>query len=158
MPLVVIILAWLYQMNNISFLLPHSPDMIFIDEIVSYTNTSIECKATITDNERHLENNKFYTYKCIEIMAQSLGILSSLINKDKTANIGFLLGSRIFNIHKPYLNIGDRITIKSCVSSCDETGFGVYESYVYLNNELYVDARLSVLSPSNSQLEEMINA
>lgn len=144
-------------MNKISFLLPHSPDMVFIYEIISHTNTSIVCKATIIDDERHLENNKFYTYKCIEIMAQSLGVLSSLVNKDKAANIGFLLGSRVFNIYKPYLNVGDRVTVKSYVSSCDETGFGVYESYIYLDNELYADARLSVLSPSSSQLEEMMS-
>lgn len=144
-------------MNEVSFLLPHSEDMVLIDEVICYTNTSIDCRSIIKYDERFINDNKFYTYRTLEIMAQSLGILSSLLNNDKKASIGFLLGSRVFNIYKNYLNVGDEIIVKSQVSSCDEFGFGVYESNIYLKDELCASARLSLLSPNKSQLEEMMN-
>ncbi|QCD45715.1 putative 3-hydroxylacyl-[acp] dehydratase [Campylobacter mucosalis CCUG 21559] len=137
--------------------LPHSGDMVLIDEVLEFGEGFISVKSKIKPQNAFLENEKFYTYKCIEMMAQSLGAYKGLYNKDNFS-IGFLLGARDFEIYKNVLNIGDELTIKSNVSMQDESGFGVWYSEILLKDELIAKATLSVLSPSKEQFLELKNA
>lgn len=136
--------------------LPHSDKMILIDEILEFGNDFIYTKTTIRTNNAFLDSNIFYTYKGIEIMAQSLGAFKGLhANDDFT--IGFLLGAREFEIFIPHLQIGNEIITHSKISMQDESGFGVWDSKMFVNNKLVAKASLSVLSPSKEMFLEMKN-
>ena len=63
-----------------------------------------------------------------------------------------------FEIYKNSLNIGDEVVIKSAVSIQDENGFSVWQSEIWLKDELVAKATLSVLSPSKEQFLEFKNA
>ncbi|WP_096029376.1 thioester dehydrase [Campylobacter lanienae] len=137
--------------------LPHSGDMVLIDEVAKFGDGFIEVKGVIKPQNAFLDGGVFHTYKAIEMMAQSLGAYKGIWSQDKF-RVGFLLGARDFEIYKNSLNIGDEVVIKSVVSIQDESGFGVWQSEIWLKDELVAKATLSVLSPSKEQFLELKNA
>lgn len=137
-------------------LLPHSGEMVLIDEVVSHGADEICVKSVIKSDNAFLENGKFPTYKALEMMAQSLGAYKGLYAKSNF-KLGFLIASRKFEIFKPNLEPGDEILIKSKMSLQDENGFGVWDSEIYLKDFLVARASLSVLSPSLESFLEMRN-
>lgn len=143
-------------MTNIENLLPHSGAIVLIDEILDVDEKSIRVKTTIKKSP-FLQNDRFYSYQLIEVMAQSLGLYRAHNDKKNTTKIAFLIGCRKFEIYKPYLNLGDEIEINSELSFQDENGFGVYDSAILLNGNIIAKASLSVLNPSYEMFEELKN-
>ena len=87
----------------------------------------------------------------ITALAEAMGVP---FQKDKVD----VIGVRDFEIYKNSLNIGDEVVIKSAVSIQDENGFSVWQSEIWLKDELVAKATLSVLSPSKEQFLEFKNA
>lgn len=141
-------------------LLPHSDKMLLIDEVVEFKEDFIHTKTRITGDNAFLKEGLFATYQGVEIMAQSLGCLKSLLCKDKEAKLGFLLGVRNFEILAPFIELGALLHAKSKLSLQDESGFGVYECELFCERngalELVAKANLSVLSPSEEVLQEIM--
>ncbi|MCD8213233.1 MAG: thioester dehydrase [Campylobacter sp.] len=136
--------------------LPHSGKMVLIDEILSHDENSISVKSLIKSDNAFLDDGVFYTYKAVEIMAQSLGAFKGLYAKDDHT-VGFLIGVREFEIFVPYLTVGTTLIINSCVSMQDESGFGVWDSEILVNEKVAARAGLSVLSPGKEMFLEMKN-
>ena len=141
-------------MNNLS--LPHTGEMVLIDEIIDHGAYFVEVRAKISPQNAFLEDERFPTYKSIEMMAQSLGAYKGIYGSDGF-NMGFLVGVRDFEIFITSLNIGDELRIRSEVSMQDAHGFGVWSSELFVNDELAARANLSVLSPSTEMFSEIKN-
>ncbi len=135
--------------------LPHSGEMILVDSVISVDKQSIKTKSVITPSP-FIQNGKFATFNLLEIMAQSLGLYKSYIY-DSGSSVGFVVGSRKFEIFKPFLNIDDEVICEAVLSTQDESGFGVYECSCEVSGEVVAKARLSVFSPSIEKLEELKN-
>lgn len=136
--------------------LPHSNEMVLVDEILFCSDDEIKTKTLIKTDNAFLEDGKFYSYKTIEIMAQSLGAFKGL-KSSGDFKLGFLIGSRKFEILKPFVQIGSELITISKMSMQDQSGFGIWDSEIYLNDELIARASLSVLSPSKEQFLELKN-
>ncbi|RDU56715.1 thioester dehydrase [Helicobacter sp. MIT 99-5507] len=138
-------------------LMPHSGDMVLIDSIVERRNDFISTKTIINKDNPFLENNLFPAFNTLEIMAQSLVVFRGLSDKSSSFRLGFLLGARKFEIYKPYLKIKDELITKTIISE-DFNGMGVYESSVFVNDELVASANISLFNPSKEQLDEILKA
>lgn len=141
---------------NLENLLPHSGIMILLDDILCVNESSIRAKTTIKESP-FLQNGKFYSYMLLEIMAQTLGLYRAKNDEKSATKIAFLIGCRKFEICKPYLNLGDEIEIVSELSFQDDSGFGVYDSTVFLNEQIIAKANLSVLNPNSEMFRELKN-
>lgn len=137
-------------------LLPHSKNMVLVDEILSCDGAKISTKSKIKESP-FLKNGKFPSYQLIEIMAQTLGIYRSQNSKNGAQNLAFLVGSRKFEIFKNELEINDEIITKAALSIQDENGFGVWDCECFLNEKLIARAILSVLNPSAEKINELKN-
>lgn len=137
--------------------LPHSGDMVLINKILSYGDDYVEVSADISADNAFLEADKFYTYKAVEMMAQSLGAFLGLHKKDGFT-MGFLLGVREFEIFKDHLKVGDSVRIRSKISLQDDSGFSVCNCELFLKDELIASAILSVLSPDEKKFLEIKDA
>lgn len=136
--------------------IPHTGEMVLVDEIISLKDGKITTKTIIKKDNSFLEDGKFYTYKVIEIMAQSLGVYQGEIKKGEF-NMGFLVGCRNFEIFEKNIKPLDEVVVCSQVSIQDENGFGVWHSEAFLNKKIIAKATLSVLSPSYEAFEELKN-
>lgn len=138
-------------------LIPHSGAMVLVDDIIEKKDDFISVKTLIKDGNPFLKDDKFPTFNTLEIMAQSLVVYRGYNDQSSSNRLGFLLGARKFEIIKPNLNIGDELITKTQISE-DFDGMGVYESAVYVENELVASARISVFNPSKEQLDEILKA
>ena len=145
-------------MKSIENLIPHSGVMVLVDEIIEVTDEVICVKSTITENNAFLEDGVFPTFKTLEMMAQSLAVFRSYMDSQKGNKLGFLLGARKFEILKPYVQIGDSLLIKTKISMQDSSGLGVYDSQVYLGEEMIAQATISVLNPNDTLLEKILES
>ncbi|PPB55767.1 thioester dehydrase [Campylobacter hyointestinalis subsp. hyointestinalis] len=140
----------------IESLLPHSKDMVLVDEVLFVDKCSVQTKSVIKDSP-FIKDGKFMSYSLIEIMAQTLGLYKSHIYKKSGANIAFLIGSRKFEVFLNHLKIGDEIHTKAVLSLQDESGFGVYDCEVFLGFTLIARAKISVFNPSKEKFLELKN-
>lgn len=171
--------------KSVESYLPHSGEMVLVDEIIEVgadfiiTKTIIknhaifcesiesmgesgESKSVADSSESQGESGEsqslaFPTYKAIELMAQSLGIFRALNEKGSGSKLGFLLGARRFEILRPFILREART--KVVVSMQDSSGMGVYDCEIFEGESLVARASISALNPSNeflSQIKEQI--
>ena len=161
--------------KSVESYLPHSGEMVLVDEIIEVgadfiiTKTIIKNHAIFCESiesvgesqdsaEAHdSQNLAFPTYKAIELMAQSLGIFRALNEKGSGSKLGFLLGARRFEILRPFILREART--KVVVSMQDSSGMGVYDCEIFEGENLVARASISALNPSNeflSQIKEQI--
>lgn len=139
--------------------LPHGTPIVLIDEILEFKQDYIKTKSIIKSDNNFLDNDKFATHKSIEMMAQALGIYDSKMRelKGTKSGFGFLLGSRKFEIFRPFLDVADEVVIEARCSLQDEEGFGIYDCELYANGELAARARLNVVSPDDEFVQRIIS-
>ncbi|MDU8924508.1 dehydratase [Pasteurellaceae bacterium LIM206] len=147
--------------KNIAPLVPHSGDMVLIDEILSYDDEGLVAIARLTQDHVFAENGSVPNYIAIEIMAQAVAAWSGChcVDRGKPITLGFLLGSRQYELFCDVLPINSvlKITIKSSLQ--DSSGFGVFQAemhwlsgekpLLYPANGLLAKAGLSVFSPKD---------
>ena len=155
--------------KSVESYLPHSGEMVLVDEIIEVgadfiitktiiKNHAIFCES-VGESAESTESQSlaFPTYKAIELMAQSLGIFRALNEKGSGSKLGFLLGARRFEILRPFILREART--KVVVSMQDSSGMGVYDCEIFEGENLIARASISALNPSNeflSQIKEQI--
>lgn len=155
--------------------LPHSGEMVLIDEVLEVTSDFVVTKMLVKNHRIFCENTldsapckaessidstqrlAFPTHKSIELMAQSLGIFrhihESTSREKKQNKLGFLLGARRFAIKSPFIN--NEAIIKAKLQMQDSSGVSIWECEVYEDNALVAKATLSVLNPSDEFIAQM---
>lgn len=139
--------------------LPHASKIVMIDEVLEFEIGKIRTRTFIGKDNIFLRDGKLEAYKTIEMIAQSLGIYDSKLRelKGMKSGLGFLLGSRKFEMFLPYLSVGDTVEISAACSIQDESGFGVYDCELYINGELGVRASLNVISPDDEFIKKVLD-
>ncbi len=140
-------------------LLPHSKEMILINSLEFFSPKLIKVKAKIKSNSPFVKDEKFATFQTIEIMAQTLGVYDTKMCElaNIKPSLGFLLGSRKFEIFKDFLEVGDEILAVCKPSFQSDDGFGVYECECFLGENLVSKGNLNIFKPSKKALMEIIN-
>lgn len=139
--------------------LPHGTSIVLIDEILEFKQDYIKTKSIIKSDNKFLQDGKFEMYKSIEMMAQALGIYDSKMRELKglKSGLGFLLGSRKFEMFQPFLSVGDEVVIEARCSLQDEEGFGIYDCELYADGKMAAKARLNVISPNDEFVQRIVN-
>lgn len=138
--------------------LPHSGEMILLDEILKFSENSIETSLKIrADNAFLNEDNEFELFNGIELMAQSVGVLRGLNDEKESQKLGFLISARGFQIHKNSVKIGTNLRTICKMSMQDESGFAIYECEIYEAKKCVASATISLLNPDKKTLKRMIN-
>lgn len=102
----------------LSKILPHKNEMILIDEVIDYSLSEKYLIASVAIKENSLFYNKdikgIDSIVGIEYMAQTIGCYAYYKNGQKEPEIGFLLGTRLYNnsIEKFELNQTYNIIVK----------------------------------------------
>ena len=143
--------------------MPHRDKMMLIDTILSYDEDSLVATAELI-NEQHIfvENGCFPAWAAMELLAQSVAAWSGCIAADKGApvRLGFLLGSRKFQLYFDELPVPFKVLIKIQVSLQDSNGFGIFDTQLWLSNEdnaenqLLAEGALNVYSPKEGIVDD----
>lgn len=136
-------------------ILPHDAPMILIDDLVDINlkNKSIIAKVTIK-NDMIFFNKKLQGVSSlcgIEFMAQTIGCYAYYKNKKQEPQIGFLLGTRLYNNGIDIFKLGETYIIKAYEFFGDD-GIISFECSIYNSqNEECASATLNVYQNANAK-------
>ncbi|AIL33271.1 ApeP family dehydratase [Basilea psittacipulmonis] len=146
--------------RNVASLLPHSVDMVLIDEVIEYSKDHLIARSTVRPDHVFVREGQLPSFFCIEMMAQSVGAWAGCQAKIKNEPIqlGFLLGSRQYQIFFDTIPMNSLLEFDVKLSTQDANGFGIFDGCAYLiepdqTKTLIATARLSVYSPKTSQIK-----
>lgn len=150
-------------MNNKKYLatiLPHKEPMILIDDIVDYSIEEKWLKAVVTIREDSLffDNslNGADSIAGIEYMAQTIGCYAYFRQKLSDPEIGFLLGTRLYNNAIKTFELGKTYYI--LVKEVFVAELYSFECFIYNeNNEEVASATVNVYHGVNENLKGNFN-
>lgn len=123
---------------NLIKVLPHKPPMILIDDIcnINLEEKYIETKVTI-HNKMIFFNKELKgvsSFVGIELMAQTIGCYAYYKNNEQEPEIGFLLGTRLYNNSIEIFELNKTYTIKA-YEIFDADGIVSFECFIYNDND-----------------------
>ncbi len=134
-------------------LLPHKKPMILIDDVLDYSMEEGWLRSCVRINKDSIFfDNKLSGMSSIvgiEFMAQTIGCYAFLKNKKEKPEIGFLLGTRLYNNKYSFFKENDyyEILVKEYFSSEDIVSF---ECFIYNEvKEEVASATINVYQPDN---------
>ncbi len=138
---------------DMSSLISHSGDMIFIDEVKEFSDTFIRVGSKIKPTNPLLQDGKLPHFVYLEIMAQCISALAGIKAKQNSEKLALnlLLGCRNFDILKPSVDVGSELKIQAKSSLESEEGFGIYECFLYENDTMIAKGNLNVYSPAQKE-------
>ena len=150
-------------MDNKKYLatiLPHKEPMILIDDVIGYSVEEKWLKSCVTITENSLFYNKelkgIDSVVGIEYMAQTIGCYAFFRKKLKKAQIGFLLGTRLYNNAIEVFELGKTYTI--LVKEVFVSDIYSFECFIYNDKEEEVaSATINVYQDEEEKIKEILN-
>jgi predicted hotdog family 3-hydroxylacyl-ACP dehydratase len=148
-----------YTKVPIESLVPHSPPMVLIDEILHYDIEGLVALVKIyTDSLFYDESiGGVPAWASIEYMAQAISAWAGINAQKKKEGIklGFLLGTRKLKMPVKVLSVGQRFEIEIKQLLKDESGLAVFDCRIMQGAKIFVEARVNVFEVND--IEEIIN-
>lgn len=147
------------ELPNVQALLPHDQPMVLIDNLVAIDETTIHCQVIISEQTMFFDQSQqsVGAWVGIEYMAQTVAAWSGyqdyIVNNP--ASIGFLLGTRRYQVETDAFQIGDTLDIFA-EQLMQSDGMGAFSCTIKCNNKVLAQAQLNAFSPNETQLQEMI--
>ncbi len=150
-------------MNNKDYLatiLPHKESMILLDDIVGYNIEEKWLKTVVTISEDSIFYDKALkgidTVIGIEYMAQTIGCYAYFRKKLKDPEIGFLLGTRLYNNATKVFELGKTYYI--LVKEVFVAEISAFECFIYNeDNEEIASATINVYQDIDEKIKEMLH-
>ena len=150
-------------MNNKKYLetiLPHKDTMLLLDDIVDYNINEHWLKSCVTIKDSNLFYDKdlkgIDSVIGIEYMAQTIGCYAYLKQQLKKPEIGFLLGTRVYNNLTKVFELGKTYCI--LVKEVFVTEVFAFECFIYNeNNEEIASATVNVYQDIDEKIKEILN-
>lgn len=94
-----------------SQLLPHTPPMILVDEVVERDGPHVACRLVLRPDSPFVEDGKVPALLALEYMAQAVGVFVGLrdLDRGQPIRIGFLLGTRELSLAIDHFEVGDEL-------------------------------------------------
>ena len=148
------------NVKNLEKILPHKSPMLLLDEVVDYNIEERWLKSAITVKENSLFYDKglkgIDTAVGIEYMAQTIGCYAYFRRKLKEPEIGFLLGTRLYNNATKVFELGKTYYI--LVKEVFLAEIFVFECVIFnKENEEIASATINVYQDVDEKIKEMIN-
>lgn len=140
-----------YNLNDV---LPHEAPMILISRLISHGLNGCVCEVDINQDSAFFDTDKngVPSYIGTEYMAQTIAAYAgaTALDAGDSVKIGFLLGSRKYEIKIPIFNCGDTVKISVEKLIDDESGLSVFDcSITNVQGELFAAAKINVFQPED---------
>ncbi|WP_353147716.1 hotdog family protein [Pollutimonas bauzanensis] len=133
-------------------LIPHSGNVILIDEIVSFDKDTLVARAQIKQSGLFNQaDGSLPAWLGLEIMAQAVAAWAgcTAFSAGQPVKLGFLLGTRRYDCQVPAFVAGSDLTISVACSLQDDAGIGTFDCQLHQSGHVVASARLNAYSPPN---------
>jgi len=137
-----------YTKVAIETLLPHSPPMVLLDRVLSYSENCLIAEVCISESSMFYDSDigGVPAWAGIEYMAQSIAALAGIKAKraEKPIKIGFLLGTRKLILEQKIFRSGGVYCVMVEQLFRDESGLASFECKIQQGESLCVWAKVNV--------------
>jgi predicted hotdog family 3-hydroxylacyl-ACP dehydratase len=133
----------------IAELLPHSGQMILLDEVLRFGDEDVETRLCVRPGGLFSRaDGSLPAWVGVELMAQTVAAYAGCQARQagEPVKIGFLLGTRSFTCNVEHFPAGSELHIRALCSLRDDNGMGVFECHISGPN-IRAEARLNVFCP-----------
>jgi predicted hotdog family 3-hydroxylacyl-ACP dehydratase len=137
------------MMWPVAELVPHTADMMLLDELVECGDEDVRTRATVrAGGLLNQPDGSMPAWCAIELMAQSVAAYAGFHARrsGQSVRLGFLLGTRKYQCNVEHFPAGAVLDIHAHCSLQDENGMGVFEC-VLTGPGIRAEARLNVYCP-----------
>ena len=140
------------QLRPIQSYMPHAGTMCWIDELIAYDDLSIRALAVVSADHPFCDAGAVAPWHGIEFMAQTIAAWAGLhaSAQGKPPPLGFLLGTRRFEIEFEQFAVGDRLEIFARQEFSAENGLSAFHCEIHRAGICIAKAMLSVFEPANA--------
>lgn len=122
--------------KHAEYYLPHRAPMLLLDELVEVKDNGCVAKVTIHAEMPFMEEQGLPSWVGIEIMAQTIALFGGVKErlKDQTPKLGFLLGSKSFEMGQDYFAIGEELLIEIDLQFLNRHQIGIFNCQIETSN------------------------
>lgn len=132
-------------------LLPHSGDIVLLDEIVSCDADTLAANATVRPSLFSLADGSLPPWIGLEILAQAVAAWSGwqALVAGQPVRMGFLLGTRHYECRVDAFAPDAALTVQVARTLQDDSGMGIFEGRILEGAREIAQARLNVYQPED---------
>jgi len=131
--------------------LPHRASARMIDRLVEVDQHRVVVEADVTTHTRLVREGALPTWAAIEMMAQAVAVWAGARSQrqGRPPRLGFLLGSRRYEILEAEIAVGSTLRIEACCDFVADNGLGMFSCSARRGEALVARAQISVFEPEN---------
>lgn len=132
-------------------LLPHSGNIVLLDEIVSCDDDTLEASVTVRSSLFSQADGSLPPWIGLEILAQAVAAWSGCqaLAAGKPVRMGFLLGTRQYECRVDAFPPGAALAVRVARTLQDDSGMGIFEGSILEGAREIAQARLNVYQPED---------
>ncbi len=130
---------------------PLSRSMCLLDTIKDIQGDTFYTSVTLDQDSNFVEDDGVPGWLGIEYMAQTIAAFAGAkaSSQNKPVEIGFLLGSRKYTSSIANFPLGKEIVVSAKELLQDESGLGVFDCAIRIDDEVVASAKLNVFQPKD---------
>ncbi|MFC5741848.1 hotdog family protein [Dyella tabacisoli] len=138
----------------IAEVVPHTGEMILLDDVVAFDAQSIVCSLTVKPGGLfNAQDGSLPAWLGVELMAQSIAAWAGCqmsTEQPRLLPVGVLLGSRHYVCDVDFFPLGSELRIAATREFHDEQGMAVFTCRIDAPG-IHAEARLTVFSPPDAR-------
>lgn len=114
--------------KHAEYYLPHRAPMLLLDELVEVKSNGCVAKVVIHQEMPFLEQQGLPSWVGIEIMAQTIALFGGVKERLKGSGpkLGFLLGSKSFDMGQDYFQVGEELLVEIDLQFLNRHQIGIF--------------------------------
>ena len=131
---------------------PHRDHMLWLERIERVDAHGVHASCVIQNTSLFVRGQQLPIWACVEYMAQTVAVWAGNQAHDsgQAAKVGFLLGTRKFEVFRQAIAVGERLDIHAHLELQAENGLGMFSCEVWVSAQLAAKAQLSVYQPPDA--------
>ena len=144
-----------YRTVPVEEVLPHSGDMVLLDEVLDYGDDFAVSSVTVTPQSRFFEPalGGIHASIGIEWMAQTIAAMAGIhsLQNNRPVQVGFLLGTRRYQPDKTVFETGSQYRVSVRQLYHEDNGLGAFNCMFDQYGNTIVEAMLNVFAPDDAE-------
>lgn len=139
--------------SDITYFVPHTGSMRWLDRIVEYGDDRLEAEATVQPDSLVGDGTGVGAWAGIEYMAQTIGAYAGLRARmcGEPVKIGLLVGTRRYESRSSLFVVGSRLRVRVRHEYSAGNGLSIFDCRIACDNVDIATAVLSVFQPANPE-------
>ncbi len=133
--------------------LPHSGDMLLIDEVLGYETESVRTRVRVRPDSLFCGPDGVPSWVGLEYMAQTMGVYSGiqLLQQGEAVRIGLLIGTRRYDAVVPAFAIGSDLEVSARVVLWEKDNLFAFDCAIFDGSRKLAWGEIKAFRPHDVQ-------